>query len=314
MPLDPEAKTFLDQIAAADIPARETQTVADVRRQYLEQTAQRVGLQAPIARVEDRAIPGPGGDIGIRVYWPAGTGEGLLPVLVYFHGGGWVFGNLDSHDALCRTLANAAGAVAVAVNYRLAPEHRFPAAAEDAYAATAWVAAHAAELGTSSERLAVVGDSAGGNLATVTCLLARERRGPRITFQALIYPVTDHYDPGQPSYVENGTGYNLTREGMVWFWDQYVPDRTMASNPLASPLRAPDLRSLPPALIVTAEYDPLRDEGEAYAGRLRAAGVPVTLRRYDGMIHGFANMAGILDAGRRVQREVGAGLRAALRE
>ncbi len=315
MSLDPQAKTFLDALAAEGAPPRETQTVAEARRQSLEQSAQRAGPPQPVARVENRTIPGTAGAIRIRVYWPAGTtaGAGPLPTLVYFHGGGWVVGSLDSHDVLCRALANGAGAVAVSVDYRLAPEYRFPAAAEDAYAATAWVAAHGAELGADGGRLAVVGDSAGGNLATVTCLLARERGGPHIRFQALIYPVTDHYDPGQLSYFTNGTDYNLTRDGMIWFWDHYVPDRVEASNPLASPLRAPNLEGLPPALVITAGYDPLRDEGEAYAERLRTAGVPVTLHRYDGMIHGFANMAGVLDAGRRVQEEVGAALRSALR-
>lgn len=313
MSLDPQVKAFLDALAAEDAPPRETQTVAETRRQMLQQSAQRAGPPQPMAHVEDRTIPGPTGDLRVRIYWPASASNGPLPVLLYFHGGGWVIGDLDTHDVLCRALAHGAGAVAVSVDYRLAPEYPFPAAAEDAYAATAWMAEHASELGADPARLAVAGDSAGGNLATVTCLLARDRRGPHIAFQALIYPVTDYYDPGQPSYFQNGEGYNLTRDGMIWFWDFYLPDHGDANNPLASPLRAPDLRGLPPGLVVTAEYDPLRDEGEAYATRLREAGVPVTLQRYDGMIHGFANMAAVLDAGQRVREEVGAALHAALR-
>lgn len=312
MSLDPQVKAFLDLLAAEGAPPRESQTVAEARRQMLEQSALRAGPPQPMTHVENRIIAGPDGDLPVRIYHPESAGAGPLPILVYFHGGGWVLGNLDSHDVLCRALAHGARAGAVSVDYRLAPEHPFPAAAEDAYAATAWAAVHAAELGADPARLAVVGDSAGGNLAAVTCLLARERRAPRIAFQALIYPVTEHYNPGQPSYFHNGEGYSLTRDGMIWYWDHYLPDSNDAGSPLASPLRALDLRDLPPAFVVTAEYDPLRDEGEAYAARLRAAGVPVTLHRYDGVIHGIANMAGVLDAGKRVQEEVGAALRVAL--
>lgn len=312
MPLDPQVKAFLEMLAAEGAPPRETQTVAEARRQMLEQSARRAGPQQPMPRVENHVIPGPAGDLPVRIYHPASVDTAPLPILVYFHGGGWVLGNLDTHDVLCRALSRGAHAVAVSVDYRLAPEHPFPAAAEDAYAATAWTATHATELGADPARLAVVGDSAGGNLAAVTCLLARERGAPHIAFQALIYPVIDHYDPGQPSYFQNADGYSLTRDGMIWYWDHYLPNTNDADNPLASPLRAPDLRDLPPALVVTAEYDPLRDEGEAYAERLRAADVPVTLHRYDGTIHGIANLAGVLDAGKRMQEEVGTALRAAL--
>jgi acetyl esterase len=309
MPLDPQVRALLDEAAALGLPPL-SQLSVEENRENRRRRAALAGAPEPVARVEERVVPGPGGDLPVRIYTP--TGAGPFPILVFFHGGGWVVADLDTHDALCRTLANGGGCVVVSVAYRLAPEHRYPAAAEDAYAATAWVAAHAATIEGDAARLAVGGDSAGGNLAAVACLMARDRGGPALAFQLLIYPVTDHYEPGTPSYRENAEGYMLSRDDMIWFWDRYLARAEEAAHPYAAPLRAPDLRGLPPALVLTAEFDPLRDEGEAYAARLRQAGVPAELRRQAGLIHGYATMAGVLDAARRANAETAAALRTAL--
>lgn len=309
MTLDPQARKLLDEAAAAGGPPLCMQTVEEARQGARDKAAVTSLPPEPVARVEDRCIPGPGGDIPVRIYTPAGPGP--LPVLVYFHGGGWVMSDLDTHDGLCRALANRSGAVVVSVDYRLAPEARFPAALEDASAATLWVWRNSAYLGADPSRVAVGGDSAGGNLAAATCLWARERGAPPIAFQLLIYPVVDR-DFDTRSYHENAEGYHLSRESMIWFWRQYLAEEADGRNPLASPLRADSLAGLPPALVLTAEYDPLRDEGEAYAARLREAGVPVTLTRYQGMIHGFVRMAGVLDQGKRAIDQAGAALRSAL--
>jgi acetyl esterase len=230
---------------------------------------------------------------------------------VYFHGGGFVMCSLDSHDGICRSLANAAGCVVVSVDYRLAPEHPYPAAPEDCYAATQWVAKNGAELAIDVTRLAIGGDSAGGNLTAVTALLARDRDGPSLRFQLLIYPVTDcAFDTA--SYQENAEGYMLTTGMMRWFWEKYLTDPVQGSEAYASPLRAANLANLPPGLCITAGYDPLRDEGEAYAARLREAGIAVRTSRYPGMFHGFLSMTAQLDTAREAMAEAGAALRAAL--
>jgi acetyl esterase len=245
-----------------------------------------------VAAVKDLEVPGPAGQVPVRVYRPSEQPD--LPVLVYFHGGGWAICSIETHDVTCRELANGAGCVVVSVGYRLAPEHRFPAAPEDCYAALGWAARHAASLGGDPGRIAVGGDSAGGNLAAVVALLARERGGPRLRHQLLVYPVTDHaFDTS--SYRENAEGPLLTQEMMRGFWDLYLAREEDGRHPHASPLRAQDLSGLPPAHVITAEYDPLRDEGEAYARRLAAAGVPVVQRRYDGMIHGFFGFTAMID-------------------
>ncbi|HEY8491534.1 MAG TPA: alpha/beta hydrolase [Dehalococcoidia bacterium] len=310
MALDPKVKAVLDMLAAAGAPPLNTLAPEEARR--LMKAGRLMPPQPdPVARVEDRTIPGPAGEIPVRVYTPAGSPP--FPLVVFFHGGGWVICDLDTHDPVCRALANAAGAVVMSVDYRLAPEHRFPAAAEDAYAAVCWAGAHAAELGGDAARLAVAGDSAGGNLATVAALMVRDRGGPPLRFQALVYPVTDcNFET--PSYRENAEGYMLTRDAMRWFWSHYAPGEADAASPYASPLRAPDLRGLPPALVITAEFDPLRDEGEAYARRLQEAGVPTVLTRYDGVIHGFFTMLDILDQARQAVDQVGAALRRAFSE
>jgi len=245
-----------------------------------------------VQKVVDHQIPGPAGDIPIRLYYPAG--DGPFPVLVYFHGGGWVIGDLDTHHGFCHALAKTSGCLVVAVDYRLAPEHRYPAAVEDAYAATRWVAENSGLIQADPDRFAVCGDSAGGHLAAVVSMIARDRKGPRIDLQILIYPITDcSFDT--PSYEENKEGYMLTRDMMKWFWNHFINDEREADDFYASPLRATNLGDLPRALILTAEYDPLRDEGETYGKKLQEAGVNVTLTRYPGMIHGFIRMTAVLD-------------------
>lgn len=307
MSLDPQAKALLDQIKAMGAPQLHTLSVADARQALIELAAMQGPPQA-IAKIEDRTIPAPAAAIPARVYTPEGRGP--LPVLVYFHGGGWVLGSLDTTDGICRALANGAGCIVVSVDYRLAPEHRFPAAADDALHATQWVAANAASLGGDPKRIAVAGDSAGGNLTAVVAQMARDRGTPALAFQLLIYPVTDaNFET--VSYRDNADDYLLTRDAMRWFWDHYVPDAAERSNPYASPLRASSLKGLPPALVITAEFDPLRDEGEAYAARMREAGVPVTLTRYNGMVHGFFGMAAVLDQARTAIDDSSAALRAA---
>jgi acetyl esterase len=308
MALDPQARAILEQMTAAGNPPIEDVSVEEAR-QASAAMAEMQGAPEPVAKVEDRNLPGPGGDIPVRIYVP--DGKGPLPVLAYFHGGGWVVGGIESSDSLCRTLANAAGCIVVSVDYRLAPEHPFPAAADDAYAATRWIAANAAGFGGDPSRLAVSGDSAGGNLAAVVSLMARDRREPAIRFQLLIYPVTDAACDS-PSYSENADGYFLTKAAMRWFWNHYVPNDTDRMHAYASPLHAGNFADLPPALVITAEFDPLRDEGERYAERLRAAGVPVQLARYDGMIHGFFTMGSVLDQGRTAVARAAAALREAL--
>jgi acetyl esterase len=300
MPLDPQAKQLMDWTGAQYPPAH-TMPVEEARRNFRERTRLTDGAPQQVARIEDRTIRGPQGDIPIRVYTP--EGNETFPALMYFHGGGWVIGGLDTHQNLCCGLARQGRLVVVAVDYRLAPEHKFPRAAEDCYAATQWVAAHANEVRIDPLRIAVGGDSAGGNLAAAVCLMARDRRGPRLVFQLLIYPVMNHnFDTA--SYHEYATGYSLTREAMMYYWDQYLSAKEDGQNPYASPLRASDLRGMPPALIVTAEYDPLRDEGRAYAQKLQEAGVPVTLRHCETMIHGFLTMTGKIDEAKRIRQEI----------
>ncbi|GAC1366459.1 MAG: alpha/beta hydrolase [Ktedonobacteraceae bacterium] len=309
MPLDPQARAFLDQLAA--LPPWYEVPLELARQQRVLAAPVLNGPSEAVRRVEDRAIPGPGGTLPVRIYTP--DGDGLFPVLVYFHGGGWVLSNLETHDALCRKLTNRAHCIVVSVDYRLAPEHKFPAAVDDSYAATKWVAENAHTFNGDATRIAVGGDSAGGNLATVTALLARERGGPALTFQLLIYPATDHFRSSaqRASFIENSEGYFLTRDGMRQFVSYYLPNPDEDTDFRFSPLQARDLSGLPPALVITAEYDPLRDEGEDYARHLQQAGVPVTLKRYDGMIHGFFTMAGVIDYGNKAIDETGAILRQA---
>jgi len=250
-----------------------------------------------VGRVEDRMA----GDLPVRVYWPPGE-RAARPVVVYFHGGGFTLCTLDTHDLVCRLICADADVIVVSVDYRLAPEHPYPAAVEDAYSATRWVHEHARELGADPGRLVVAGDSAGGNLAAVTCLKARDEGGPPIALQVLIYPVTDAAQDA-PSHAENADGYFLTAAHMRWYWDCYQPDHARRAEPYSSPINA-DVRGLPPALVITAEHDPLRDEGEAYAERLRAAGVDTRSVRYAGMFHGFFGLGSILPAAKEAGAKV----------
>jgi acetyl esterase len=292
MPLDPQAKAFLDQLASMGGAPLHSMPVAEARAMMAALAGMSGTPDVRLGSVANRTIPGPAGDLPVRIYTPEGSGP--FPILVYYHGGGWVLGDLDTHDGVCRQLANGARCLVVSVDYRLAPEHKFPAAADDAYAALVWASKNGDTIGGDPARLAIAGDSAGGNLTCVVALMARDKGGPRLAFQLPIYPVTDHaFDT--PSYRDNATGYLLEHDAMVWFWNHYLRTSADGAEAYASPLRAKDLKGLPPALVITAEFDPLRDEGEAYAKRLREAGVACTLHRFDGMIHGFFGMGAIMD-------------------
>ena len=307
MPLDPQIQAYLDQMAAMNMPPIHTLTPEQVRMGIAMQLAMENIEPEQVARVENRTIPGPAGEIPVRIYTPQGNGP--FPALVFFHGGGWVICNLDTHDGICRSLANGASCVVVSVDYRLAPEHKFPAAPEDCYAATQWVAQNAAELNVDASHIAIGGDSAGGNLTAVVAQMARDRGGPHLVFQLLIYPATD-FRMNTVSIEENATGYFLTKDDMIWFTNHYLNSEEDKMNPLASPLLASDLSGLPPALIITAQYDPLRDEGELYGQKLREAGVPVTISRYEGVIHGFFGSIPS-DRGKQAEAEASAALRMA---
>jgi acetyl esterase len=308
MPLDPQTQAVLEFMAAAEGPPIYKMTVADAREAILAMVAMG-GEPEAVGNVEDREIPGPEGKIPMRIYTPEGNGP--FPVLVFFHGGGWVIGNIETHDVVCRSLTNQAGCITVSVDYRLAPEHKFPAAPEDCYAATQWVAANAATINGDPARVAVGGDSAGGNLAAVVALMARDRGGPELVYQLLIYPATDYYLPGTRSLKDNAEGYFLTRDDMIWFIDHYLSGEEDIKHPYAFPLKAADLSGLVPAMVITAEYDPLRDEGEMYAIQMKQAGVSVTSRRYDGTIHGFVSLSGMIDLGKQALADAAAGLRSA---
>lgn len=292
MPLDHQARALIDTLQAASEPV-EVLTPVQARRASVERRASMQVAIEPVAQVRDLMVYGSGGHLPLRLYRPEAVAG--LPVVVFFHGGGWVICDLESHDAFCRTLANGAGCAVVSVDYRRAPEHRYPAAVEDAYAATRWVADHADELGIDAARLAVMGDSAGGNLAAVVALLARDFGGPTIALQSLLYPVTN-YSFDTASYREFGVDYMLTTAAMRWYWAHYVADPVEGEQPYASPLRASDLRGLPPAHVITAECDPLRDEGMAYAERLAAAAVPTQAKVYRGAFHGFITLPAVLES------------------
>src|SRR5437764_1482776 len=312
MPVDPQVQVLLDQMAAMDAPGLGTQSVEETR-QMMEQFATMGGPGPDVDSVENRTVPGPAGDIPVRVYRPTAGGE-ALPVLVWIHGGGFVIGTLEASDATCRELAMKAGVVVVSVDYRLAPEAPFPEPVDDCVAATSYVVEHAAEFGGDAARVAIGGDSAGGNLSAVVALLAAQRGAPSLRFQLLVYPAVDLLMT-YPSIHENGEGYLLTKEAMEWFMGHYFsgeekdPKHTKASPLYADEL---DLAKLPPALIITAEYDPLRDEGEAYGKRLEQAGVPVTVTRYQGQIHGFFGMTAILDGAKTAVDQAAAALKVAL--
>lgn len=293
MPLHPQAKAALDLLAMMpDIDY--SKTGSEIRAQ-MEAAMAGPSPFAPgdsVVEIENLVMEGPAGKLQLRVYRPSGTGP--FPITVYFHGGGFVFGTPEMHDNVCRCLANRAKCLVVSVDYRLAPEAKFPAAIDDAFAALRWIHAHAGELGGNADRLAVSGDSAGGNLAAVVAQLARGA-GPQLCHQLLLYPVTDcRFDT--ESYQACGRDHFLTTEMMRWYWQQYLPSEALGDDPRASPLRQADCTGLPCATIITAEFDPLRDEGEAYGQSLEAAGVAAEVHRWPGQIHGFMSMLGMIDA------------------
>jgi acetyl esterase len=304
--LDPQIQAALERLNALPGPPAHELPIGDARAAYALETGMLCGSGEAVAEVRDLQVPSADGAIPLRAYRP--DTDGPLPVVAYLHGGGWAMGSLNTHDALQRALANASGAIVAGVEYRLAPEHRFPAALDDSLAAVRWLAEHAAEFGGDGARLAVAGDSAGGNLATV---VARRLRGEvDLRMQALIYPVTDAATD-TPSYREFSDGHGLTAANMRRFWDLYI-DGAVAANPDASPLRAGDLAGVAPAYVLVAEADVLRDEGEAYAAALRDAGVPVELDRRAGTVHGFARWLAVTSAAGDAVRDVGAALRHAL--
>lgn len=321
MPLHPQAATFLQQLSQLNSPPMESVPIEVTRKALIAASTVKMA-PADLARVETRTISRaqyafaaslsqestgePGNDeLRVRVYWPHGSGP--FAVCLYFHGGGWVLNNIDTHDDVARRLAEASGCVVVSVDYRLAPEHRYPAAVEDAYTALQWVVARADEVRVDASKIAVSGDSAGGNIAAALCLMTRDRSGPAVAYQVLIYPITD-CDFNRPSYQENAEGYFLTTAQMRWFWQHYVSSPDQMSKPYASPLRASTLAGLPPALILTAEFDPLRDEGEAYGEALRKAGVATEVVRYDGLIHAFIKRVDQFDSAMTAIRQIGSAL------
>ena len=310
MPVDPQIQVLLELMARANLAPVQEQTPAEARAQYERMIRARGIAAAPVGTVEDRSIPGPGADLPVRIYRPD-RDAGDLPGLVYLHGGGHVIGNLDTHDTVARNLCNGAECVVVSVDYRLAPEHKFPAAAEDAFAAVRWCAAHASSIGIDPGRVAVGGDSAGGNLAAVAALMARDAGGPAIRLQVLVYPVID-YACDTDSYRTYAKGYGpLEAQSMRWFRDHYLRGEADRLDWRAAPLRATDLSGLAPALLLTAQCDVLHDEGAAYARRLRAAGVDVEYREYRGMIHGFFTMAPVIDGAVQAQAHVCSALKRA---
>jgi acetyl esterase len=304
--LHPQAQAMVDAMAGMNLVPLDKLTVEQAREQFGRTRAPFLAPAQEVGAVIDAAIPGPGGMLQIRAYRPLGSRhDEPLAAMIYFHGGGWVFGDLNSHDPLCRELCNLSGCAVIAVDYRRAPEHRFPAAVEDAIAAIRHVAQHAADLGVDGTRLAAGGDSAGGNLAAVAALSFRDQGGPQLTLQVLIYPVTD-FAMDAPSYARIANGFTLTRERMRYFRESYLRGPEDIADWRASPLKAHDLSQLPPALIIAAGHDPLVDEGKAYADRLAAAGVRVTYTCYDGVVHGFVSMAGAIDAGHTAIAEAAA--------
>ncbi|MTW84757.1 alpha/beta hydrolase fold domain-containing protein [Virgibacillus dakarensis] len=292
MPVNPKIQFFLDKLnALPKVPMDEIEPKA-YRQMEKESIKDMPQLNVPVKKVENRVLQLEGRDIPIRVYTP-NKGMAPYPGLVYYHGGGWVLGDLDSHDSVCRFLADSAACIVISVGYRLAPEHKFPAAVDDAYDALEWIAMHEADFAIDRNRIAVGGDSAGGNLAAVACIIAKERKAPEVCHQLLLYPSTG-FKEEPPSLKENAEGYFLTLESMNWFRKHYFNRDDDMLHPYASPILYHDLSGLPSATILTAQYDPLRDVGKAYADELKANDVEVFYKNYDDLIHGFANFAGFV--------------------
>jgi acetyl esterase len=306
VPLDPQLQAMRDQRERDHVPPLYDMSLTEARAADLASIRVGGGDPEPVGDVTDLTIPGPGGELPLRLYRP--EGQGPLPVLLYFFGGGWVLGTIDTADGVSRSLANATGALVAVVGYRLAPEHPFPAAADDCYAALCWVAEHAAAIGADPARIAVGGDSAGGNLAAGVALRARAG-GPALAGQLLVYPNTDQLADDESMRTADDP-FLFNRHSVAWYRQHYLAGPGDAADPLASPLRAGSLAGLPPALVITAEYDPLRDQGAAYARRLAGEGVPAELSCYPGMAHGFFTMAGTVDASRAAIAQAAAHLRA----
>jgi acetyl esterase len=305
--LNPQAQALLDAGAASGLPPVYTIPIDEARTRM---RASFIKGDVPAIAIQDLTIAGPGGGIPIRLYHPApGT---KVPVLLFFHGGGWTVNDLDTHDRLCSLLANTSQVAIVAVDYRRGPEHKYPAPVEDGYTALIWLTENATRLGVDPLTIAVGGDSSGATIATALCLLATHRRGPRIALQLLFYPVTDYLEPVTNSYVERGTGYSLNKAFMEWSWANYLPDEWDRDDPYLFPLRAPNLSQLPRTLILTAEFDPLRDEGIAYAERLQAAHIPTTHWHLDDQMHGFAMQTASIGRAAEVVAEVSEALSGAL--
>jgi acetyl esterase len=305
MPLHPQAAAFLSIYYGTNPASRDGLPPSVTREQLIHQAIIFPDCPLP-ARTEDRILEGNSGRFRVRVHTPHGSPP--FGGCLYFHGGGWVLGGIETHDDLVRRLVHESGCVFVSVDYPLAPEHKFPVPIEDSFLALNWLVEHATEFGVDPQRIAVAGDSAGANIAAVLCLMARDRGGPRIARQTLIYPITD-CDFERKSYRDNGKGYFLSLREMKWFWKQYVQTPDQMTNPYASPLRAASHADLPPAYVVTAEFDPLHDEGVEYAVALQQAGVPTVLREFSGMIHGFVKRWDTFDDARTATRELGADLR-----
>lgn len=314
--LDIRTQWLLTLVARSGRPPLQELPLERARHEFALSTLALGGWPPPIGETVDRTIPGPAGPLPIRLYRPQGAAQRLRGILVYYHGGGWVVGDIPSYDKVCRYLASRSGCVLVAVEYRRAPEHRFPAALDDALAAFDWAQANAAALGGHPSHVGVGGDSAGGTMAAVVSLLARDRRtntgaGAMPAFQTLIYPATD-LSGSHPSHAELGNSYLLTRPMMDWFRAQYLNSEAEIADWRASPLKAASLADLPPAYLCTAGFDPLRDEGKAYADRLLAEGTPVTYRNFDSLIHGFVGFAGTVAAAARAMDEIAHAVRQGL--
>jgi acetyl esterase len=308
MPIDPTARVLIDAMEKNFPPLDPTLSGTEMRVR-VEEAAAKVMPAAhdpePVGEVINRTVTGPAGEIPVRIYRPAIPAGESVPIATFFHGGGFVLCDLDSHDGICRAICNAGPAVVVAVDYRRAPESRYPAAVDDCYAVTLWASEHAHELGGDRQRLAVIGDSAGGNLAAAVALMARDRKAPQLAHQVLVYPMLD-WNGDSASHRETGPDYYLKHEEVMYYWGEYLADPSQGREPYASPSFAADFSGLAPALIATAEFDPLRDEGEAYADSLTAAGISVVKHRYEGMFHSFWSFMGILPAATDLRDEVAA--------
>lgn len=310
MTLDPQVKAFLHSLKEMNLPPRQLLSVEEKRQQLASYLALQ-GEERYVAMIKNVKIPVKDGEIWVRIYTP--EGDGPFPIFIYLHGGGWVIGDLEIGNTLCRNIANLSGCIVVSVDYRLSPEYKFPIPVDDCFAAVEWVEKNAAKFNGDPSKIAIGGDSAGGNLAAAVSLIARDRGSPSIKYQVLIYPVTN-LDFNTRSYIENGEGYVLTRDSMIWYAQQYLNSEKEMQNVQVAPFLAENLEGLPPALILTAQYDPLKDDGASYASRLIQAGVNVEYKYYSGMIHGFLWMTGIIDEGKKAVQLIANRLQSNLNE